>query len=161
MSSSKTHGHGHDKAAAAKHTDVDQLNTFLRAELAAVETYKLALDNLEHPSKARTQLESCLQSHQQRVSLLRAAIAQQHGVPVDHGPPAWEGLVRVVEGLADDIGDKATVAALEQGEEHGLEDYRVDLTRLAASSQQLVQMQLLPKQVQSHHAISELKKQLH
>ena len=139
---------------------VDQLNAFLSTELSAVETYKLALDNLEHPTKARTGLETCLQSHQQRVAVLRAAVDQLGGAPA-HGSPAWARVVQVVEGLADDIGDKAAVAALEECEDQRLAALRAELDRVDASTRQLIEMQLLPKQIQTHHTMSELKKLLH
>jgi hypothetical protein len=42
-----------------------------------------------------------------------------------------------------------------------LADYRAALTGIDASLRPLIELQLLPKQVQSHHAISELKKLLH
>jgi len=148
------------KPASDAARTLTQLNEFLGSELAAVETYKLALDNLEHPSKARTSLESCLQSHQQRVSLLKSAVAQHGGVPAQ-GSGAWAKLVQVVEGLADDIGDKATVAALELGEDHDLAAYQRDLAGLDDSARTLVEMQLLPKQQQTQHQISELRKLLH
>jgi hypothetical protein len=139
---------------------VDQLNAILRTELSAVETYKIALDNLEHPSKARTGLETCLQSHQQRVALLRAAVDQLGGAPT-HDHAAWERVVQVVEGLADDIGDKPTVAALEEAEDQRLAELRTELGKVDASTRQLIEMQLLPKQIQTHHTMSELKKLLH
>ena len=153
---------GHAKNAGpgtttAANVNVERLNAFLSGELAAVETYKLALDNLEEKSKARTNLESCLQSHQQRVSLLKAAIAQRGGTPAQP-TGAWSAVIEIAETAA---GDKAALAALEEGEDHELADYRGALAGLDASARQLVEMQLLPKQIQSHHSISELRKTLH
>jgi hypothetical protein len=143
--------------ASVANATVEPLNVLLRGEHAAVETYKLALDNLEDKSKARTSLEACLQSHQQRVALLKATIAQRGGTPV--APPgAWPSVVELTELMA---GDKAALEALEEGEDHELSDYRGALVGLDANARQLVELQLLPKQIQSHHAISELRKTLH
>lgn len=149
--------HAKNAAPGPKPANVDQLNALLSGELAAVETYKLALDNLEDRSKARTSLEACLQSHQQRVSLLKATIAQRGGTPASP-PGAWPALVELTELMA---GDKAALAALEEGEDHELADYRGAISGLDPNARQLVELQLLPKQIQSHHAISELRKTLH
>jgi hypothetical protein len=146
------------KAASSNGSaNVDRLNALLAGELAAVATYKLALDHLESQTHTRTGLEGCLQSHQQRVALLRAAIGERGGTPVA-GPGAWPAIVEMAE---TELHDRAAVAALEDGEIHELADYRAALTGLDASLRPLVEQQLLPKQVQSHHAMSELKKLLH
>ena len=55
---------------------VDTLNTFLRGELSAVETYRQALDKLNN-SASRTLLLDCHISHEQRVEKLRS------------GSPSW------------------------------------------------------------------------
>jgi hypothetical protein len=161
MGTAKNTGHGSTTASgqgAAR--DVEQLNAFLSGELAAVQAYELALDHLEPASRARGHLETCLRSHQKRVGLLRAAIEQLGGQPA-HGAGAWEALVQVIEGHTDSTGDTPTVAALVQGEDHTLAEYHTDLSSLDARSRQMVQFELVPKQLQSHHAIHELRKTLH
>jgi hypothetical protein len=161
MGHGKNVGHGTGKnAGRGTPVNVDHLNRFLSGEISAVETYELALDNLEPVSKARSNLESNLQSHKQRVSLLRAAIEQRGGEPA-HGGGAWETLVKIVEDGSEPFGDKVALTALEEGEDHELADYRKDLAALDASTRQLVEMQLLPKQMQTLSAVSELKKRLH
>jgi hypothetical protein len=154
MAHAKNAGPG---AKLPANANIEPLNALLRGELPAVDTYKLTLDNLEDRSKARTSLEACLQSHQQRASLLKAAIAQRGGTPAA-APGAWPALVELTELMA---GDKAALAALEEGEEHELEDYRGAVGGLDPNARQLVEQQLLPKQIQSHHAINELRKTLH
>ncbi len=161
MGTAKGGDHGKAKGVdQGKLKNIERLNIFLRGEIGAVDTYKLALDALERTSKARSNLESCLQSHQQRVSILRAAIEQLGGQPA-LGSGTWEALARIVEDGTTAAGDKAAVAALEEGEDHGLSDYRRDIASLDASARQLIEMQILPKQIQTHHTMSELKKQLH
>jgi hypothetical protein len=146
------------KGPAKAPVNVEPLNHFLHEELSAVETYKLVLDNLGTVSKVRTSFESCLQSHQQRVSLLRAAIVQLGGEP-EHGSAVWTALAQMIDDCTFE--DKLAIAALEAGEEHTLADYRAALGKLDASARQLVEMQLLPKQLQSCHSIEELKAHLH
>lgn len=137
--------------------NVERLNALLAGELAAVATYKLALDHLESQTHTRTALESCLQSHQQRAALLRAAVSERGGTPA--APPgAWPAIVEMAE---TELHDREALAALEAGEDHELADYRAAVSGLDASVRSLVELQLLPKQVQSHHAITELRKLLH
>jgi hypothetical protein len=144
----------------AKGKPVEQLNHFLRGEMSAVETYKLALDHLEANTHARSNLETCLQSHQQRVSLLRQAIAKLGGV-AETSSPAWPTVVSILEGSHETIGDKAAIAAIEEGETLELEDYRKDLASLDSGTKPLVEQHLLPRQQQTQYAISELRKTLH
>ena len=134
---------------------VDQLNSFLRGELSAVETYRQALERLTS-SQASTQLRECLTSHQQRVSLLRSRIQLLGGQPSEDSG-AWGAFAKMIEGGAAVFGEKAAIAALEEGEDHGLKDYKADLDKLDSESRRLVESQLLPAQQQTHRALSNLK----
>ena len=53
------------------------------------------------------------------------------------------------------------MAALEEGEDHGLKLYRDDLTKLDAPARQLVETDLLPEQERTHQFMSTLKHTLH
>jgi len=148
------------KPAVAAGKSSDHLNGFLRGEMAAVATYKLALDHLESATHARSNLEACLQSHQQRVSLLRAAISERGGTP-DAAAGAWATIVQIVDASDEAFGDREAIAALVDGEDQGLAGYRSDLAGLDASTRQLVELQILPKQIQTQYMMSELKEHLH
>jgi len=139
--------------------NVSHLNSFLRGEISAVETYRMALEKIPIESPARPQLESCLTSHQERVLLLRDAILQLGGDPAERSG-AWGAFAKGVEGSAKIFGEKAAIAALEEGEDHGLRDYKGDVSDLDGSALTLVQSRLLPEQVQTHRTMSLLKKQL-
>jgi hypothetical protein len=52
------------------------------------------------------------------------------------------------------------IYALEEGEDHGLKDYRGDLDDLDATSRRLVETRLLPEQIVTHRTMSQLKKTL-
>ena len=54
--------------------------------------------------------------------MLRDAIVACGGTPAE-GSGAWGTFAKVVEGGAKVFGEKAAVAALEEGEDHGLADY--------------------------------------
>ena len=142
-------------------SNVDQLNSFLRGELSAVETYRMALDKLDATSPARFEVEACMQSHQQRVQLLREAVIACGGTPSDSSGP-WGVFAKAVEGTAKAFGEKAAIAALEEGEDHGLKDYmdEIDDADLDVQTRTIVTSQLLPAQQATHNRISSLKKQM-
>lgn len=146
-------------AGMATKTNIDQLNSFLRGEISAVETYRIALDKVDANSPARAELQTCMQSHQQRVILLRDAIRTLGGEPAEGSGP-WGVFAKVIEGGASLLGDKVAVAALEEGEDHGLKDYKKEVGDLDASGKHLVTNQLLPLQQQTHDRMSALKERL-
>jgi hypothetical protein len=139
-------------------SSVDQLNSFLRGEMSAVETYQMALDKLDRTSSARDELLSNLKSHQDRVLALRDAIVALGGMPAKSSGP-WGSFAKAVEGAAKVLGDKAAVAALEEGEDHGLKDYRGERDELDPECQSVVG-RLLPMQQQTHDRLSALKRRL-
>jgi demethoxyubiquinone hydroxylase (CLK1/Coq7/Cat5 family) len=137
---------------------IDQLNSFLRGELAAVESYRLALEKLDSTIYRGTLLE-CARSHEQRARLLSEAIVQRGGAPVKSSG-AWGAFARLVESGAAAFGERAAIAALEEGEDHGLQDYRRDLADLEDSARELTQSRLIPEQRQTHDSIRNIKRQL-
>jgi len=138
---------------------IDQLNSFLRGEMSAVETYRMAIDKLDDGSTARSELEACLASHQDRVQMLRDAILLAGGTPAEGSGP-WGVFAKAFEGGARIFGDKAAIAALEEGEDHGVSDYKDDLDDLDIDSRRLVTDRILPLQQQTHDRMSSLKKRL-
>jgi len=139
-------------------SSIDQLNSFLRGEMSAVETYQMALDKLDRTSSTRDELLANLKSHQDRVMALRDAIVAIGGTPSKSSGP-WGSFAKAVEGTAKVLGDKAAIAALEEGEDHGLKDYRGDRDELAPECQTIVG-RLLPMQQQTHDRLSALKRRL-
>jgi len=138
-------------------SNVEQLNSFLRGEISAVETYQMALGRLDEISTARDEVLVCLKSHQDRVMMLTDAIIALGGEPAKSSGP-WGVFAKVVEGTAKVLGDKATIAALEEGEDHGMKEYRVDhLKDLEPPTRDLVVDKLLPMQKKTHATMSALK----
>lgn len=137
---------------------VDTLNSFLRGEISAVETYRQAIDKLRDTPEAST-LSQCLRSHEQRVSLLSSEIASRGGEPASGSGP-WGAFAKLMEGGAKLFGEKAAIAALEEGEDHGRDDYKRDAPKLEPDARAFVQQQLLPEQLRTHQAMSSLKRQL-
>jgi len=138
---------------------VDQLNSFLRGEISAVETYRQALDKV-NDVQARMQLEQCHVSHQHRVDLLKTRIIELGGEPAQ-GSGAWGAFAKAAEGSAAALGQKSAIDVLEEGEDHGLKDYQKHLTDLDATSRTFVEQELLPAQQRTHRALSTLKHTLH
>lgn len=138
---------------------IDQLNSFLRGEISAVETYQMALKKLDQISTARDELLVNLKSHQDRVMWLQDAIVALGGKPAEGSGP-WGAFAKAVEGAAKVMGDKIAVAALEEGEDHGLKDYKADIDNLDAQSRHLVMAKLLPQQQLTHDRLSALKRRL-
>ena len=138
---------------------VDQLNSFLRGEISAVETYRRALDKVKD-SRARTDLEQCHMSHQERVDRLKTRIMELGGEPAQGSGP-WGAFAKAAEASATVLGDKAAIDVLEEGEDHGLKDYQKHLTELDAGSRTFVEQELLPAQQRTHRVLSTLKHTLH
>ena len=138
---------------------VDTLNTFLRGEISAVETYRQALEKLNH-SASRTQLLDCHLSHEQRVARLRAQVEKLGGQPSSNSGP-WGAFAKLIEGGAKIFGEKAAISALEEGEDHGLKLYRDEIGKLDQESRRLVETDLLPAQERTHRTMSTVKHAMH
>ena len=138
---------------------VDSLNSLLRGEMSAVETYRQALGKL-NSSTARPQLEECQLSHAERVTKLREQIARLGGSPSESSG-VWGAFAGMVEGSAKAFGEKAAIAALEEGEDHGLKQYRDEIRKLDVESRQLVETDLLPQQERTHRTMSTVKHSFH
>lgn len=91
--------------------------------------------------------------------LLTDEVRKRGGAP-SSGSGIWGTFAKAVEGGAGALGTKAAIAALEEGEDHGRDDYRRDLDKLDGSAREIVEAQVLPEQLRTHAAISRLKKLL-
>jgi hypothetical protein len=137
---------------------VEHLNSFLRGELAAVETYRLALKRM-NSSPHRSMLEHCERSHAERARLLADEVRRYGGQPSEGAGP-WGTFAKLVEGGAMAIGEKAAMTALGEGEDHGRDDYRRDLPDLVPSARQRIENDVIPEQNRTHYAISRIKREL-
>jgi uncharacterized protein (TIGR02284 family) len=138
---------------------VETLNSFLRGEISAVETYKKALDHVKE-ARLRSELEELERDHEARVAALRERIERLGGQPTESSG-VWGTLTELMQAGADALGEKAAIQALEQGEDHGLADYRRDVDQLHGEARRFARMELLPAQQRSHDRLSKLKKTLH
>src|SRR5262245_37851818 len=95
------------------HETIDCLNSLLRGELSAVETYRQALEKIKD-MKVRPTLEENRRLHQLRCDLLRSRILRLAGTPAESSG-AWGAFAKLIEASAKVFGVKAAIAALEEG----------------------------------------------
>jgi len=103
------------------HTTTDTLNSLLRGELAATETYQQALAKVGNEAEA-VELQRIHAEHRDAANTLRQHV-RGHGGEPDHGSGAWGAFAKTIEGSAKLFGNAAALRALRQGEESGLSSY--------------------------------------
>jgi hypothetical protein len=133
--------------------DIKKLNSLLRGEIAAVETYGQCIEKLDDPATL-AELRGLQSSHQRRVDQLRQQIVALGGQP-DQGSGAWGAFAKLVEGGAKVFGESAAISALEEGEDKGKRDY-ADLGALSPTVRSFVQRVLVPEQQRTHDALSRI-----
>ncbi len=138
--------------------DLEQLNSFLRGELSAVESYQRCLERFGDSSTA-AEFRDLKDSHETRVRLLAERIARLGGKPAT-GSGAWGGVVKWIEKGAARLGDRALGDALERGERHGQADYLRDMRRLSPDTRRFVADRVLPEQQRSLARVRQLKAQV-
>src|SRR4051812_32552294 len=131
---------------------VGHLNSFLRGELSAVETYEKALTAIDD-STPRITLEACERSNEQRARLLAEEVRRRGGEPASSSG-VWGAFAKLVEAGATVLGPKAAIAALEEGEDHGRDDYRRDIDLLDAPAKELVPTKGLPQPMRTQQGVS-------
>ena len=122
------------------------LNTLVKGELAAVETYRQALEKVSGKDAVGPELRRIEAEHEEALSVL-----QEHMLDANAEVPAGSGLwgewSKAVEGVAKVFGDKAAIKALKEGEEHGVRSYENALRNeeLDAEIREIISSRLLPK----------------
>lgn len=111
--------------ATATTTTIDTLNSLLRGELAATETYQQALAKVGEEPGAE-ELRRIHREHRDTANSLRQHI-HHHGGRPEQDSGAWGTFAQFTEGVAKIFGDKAALKGLKEGEEHGLKSYEAAL----------------------------------
>jgi uncharacterized protein (TIGR02284 family) len=119
-------------------TVTSTLNSLLRGEMSAIETYRQAIEKMDNEAGSDV-------LHMLRVDHRDAADALWHHVENHGGKPSedsgpWGAFAKAVEGTAKMFGNAAALKALKEGEEHGLKDYEEALKdkNLPADCQALI-----------------------
>jgi hypothetical protein len=136
---------------------IGQLNSFLRGERSAVETYQMAIDKLPK-STFLDVLRTNLVSHEKRVAQIGTKISSMGGTSAKSSG-AWGTFAKLIEGGAVALGEKSAVAALEEGEDHGRNDYQRDIGNIEPKMRAFVQG-LLDEQMKTHDSLSKLQKRM-
>jgi len=100
---------------------VENLNSLLRGELAATETYQQAMDKVGNDPGA-ADLSSIHAEHREAANEFRKHVHQFGGKP-DQGSGAWGTFAKSVTGTAKVFGETAALKALKEGEEQGISSY--------------------------------------
>ncbi|MBA2690022.1 MAG: DUF2383 domain-containing protein [Burkholderiales bacterium] len=126
-----------------------QLNSFLRGEISAAETYRMAIEKAAdspNPTAPDVGLLREIQAeHGRAAQALRDRIRELGGEASDSSG-AWGAWAKFTAGFANLFGDTSTLKALKEGEEHGMKDYEEGLDELDMTSAELVENQLIPAQ---------------
>ena len=123
---------------------IEVLDSLLRGELSAVETYSQAIHKFPD-SAAQAKLESMRSDHLESVETLREIITDLGGDPSTNSG-AWGGFAKSVESVAAAFCESLAMSALKQGEEHGIGEYEDALADkgLDAEVKAVIREDLLP-----------------
>jgi hypothetical protein len=128
---------------------VTQLNSLLRGEISAVETYRMALDKVADSDQVAMDKVNILREiqseHTEALNLLRERITAQGGEP-STSSGAWGAWAQTVQGTMNLFGDNAALKSLKEGEEHGLKDYEEALDDVDSVTRELISSRLIPAQ---------------
>lgn len=128
---------------------MDRLNSLLRGEISAAETYRNVLKHIATgPHAQHTELLRSIQvEHAASCQSLRDRIRELGGEATDDSG-VWGIWAQVVQSTFTLLGgDTGGIKALIEGEEHGVKDYESALNEVDPTSAQLIQNQLLPAQM--------------
>ena len=136
---------------------VTQLNSLLRGEISAAETYRMAIDKVADGSDATNAglLREIQEEHGRAAQGIRDRIRELGGEPSDSSG-AWGAWAKTVQGTMNLFGDSAALKSLQEGEEHGLKDYQEAMDDVDPSSAQLIQNQLIPAQQRHINLLDQL-----
>jgi bacterioferritin (cytochrome b1) len=126
---------------------IRQLNSLLRGEISATETYRMAIEAVGQKGEAdQVQVLRTLQEeHGRAAQSLRDRIRELGGEASDSSG-AWGAWAKLTQATANLFGDAAALKSLKEGEEHGLKDYEEARSDVDATSATLIENQLMPQQ---------------
>lgn len=136
---------------------VRQLNSLLRGEISAAETYRMAIDKVADSDNATNAglLREIQEEHGRAAQGIRDRIRELGGEPSDSSG-AWGAWAKTVQGTMNLFGDASALKSLKEGEEHGLKDYQEAVGDVDLNSAQLIQNQLIPAQQRHINLLDQL-----
>lgn len=130
--------------------EIRQLDSLLRGEISATETYRMAIDSVTDDTGHSDDLQLLRQlqeDHGRAAQSLRARIRELGGEASDASGP-WGAWAKLTQATANLFGDTASLKSLKEGEEHGLKDYLEAADEVDSTSRMLIENQLIPQQEQ-------------
>jgi bacterioferritin (cytochrome b1) len=127
---------------------VSQLNSILRGEIAAAETYAMAIEKMIEEGREPGHvalLRALRQEHVQAAQSIRGRIAAMGGMP-EQSSGAWGAWAKFAIGTAQIFGDSAVLRTLKDGETHGLKDLEEAAKAVDAESAAMIESELVPAQ---------------
>jgi uncharacterized protein (TIGR02284 family) len=138
---------------------VRQLNSLLRGEISAAETYKMAIDKVADGNTSGLAsaglLREIQEEHGRAAQGLRDRIRELGGEASDSSG-AWGAWAKTVQGTMNLFGDASALKSLKEGEEHGLKDYQEAVDDVDATTAQLIANQLIPAQQRHINLLDQL-----
>ena len=124
---------------------IDVCNELLRGELSAVETYNKAIAKFGD-SSGDDMLLRIRHDHEDSVADLRRLIAEGGGEP-SKTSGLWGGFATALEEAATLLGRSPALKVLQEGEEHGIKEYRdaLDDPEVSGELKDLIREELLPR----------------
>jgi len=138
---------------------VGQLNSLLRGEISAAETYRMAIDQVSDSDDTTMAnvglLREMQEEHGRAAQALRDRIKELGGEASDSSGP-WGVWAKFTQGSANLFGDSAALKSLKEGEEHGLKDYQEAMDDVDTTSADLIRNQLIPAQQRHINLLDQL-----
>lgn len=129
-------------------TIANELESLLRGEIAAAETYQQALDGREgEDEEGVATLRQIQREHGEAIRFLYEQLdARRDDPPATSG--MWGGVARAIEGTAKLFGNRAAMRALREGEALGLQQYErtLKVPDLPTAVRDKIVTELLPAQ---------------
>jgi len=135
---------------------ITKLEECLRLELSAVETYELALKHLDHVG-LHHMCQEILASHARRTERLTEKI-ERLGADAVKSSGLWGAFAKAVQAGADLLGDRTAIAALEEGEDRGLQLYTEVPGECDPKTRRFIETELMPEQQRTHELCRTMKK---
>ena len=128
---------------ADKSKVVRTLNSLLRSEISATESYSQAIPRVARRASDVEVLRAIAKEHGTAVNTIRSEI-ERHGGKPEETSGVWPALTKTIDGPASVFGDAVALQALKDGEARGLEDYRDALQRVSESTGEFIAQSLIP-----------------
>ncbi len=123
-----------------------QVDELIRGEISAVESFTAVMGKIKDNGE-RSALEKMCKDHQRAVESLKRFAELKYEAKTESSGP-WGAFTTAFAGGASFFGDKAALAALKVGEQHGINEYQEAIKdgSINLEVRELIKNELLPNQ---------------